>query len=144
MKESMARMIGLVETLVQNQSQPPLLNDLEQANVLWARHMADGGDTTAEYEAVGITTMVQDEDSGGNPMHEARNSLRRQTTSVQRPVACSEGVWLPADQAGPSRPAAEGGEVPAQPSSVFERLGPLPRDTTRHVPAYAGVRIEDA
>ena len=34
MEESTARMTGLVETLVQNRSQPPLLTDAEQADVL--------------------------------------------------------------------------------------------------------------
>ena len=37
MEESMAWMGGLVEILVQNQSQPPLLTDAEQAGVLRAR-----------------------------------------------------------------------------------------------------------
>ena len=37
MEESMTRMSGLVEDLVQNQSQPPLLTDAEQAGVLRAR-----------------------------------------------------------------------------------------------------------
>ena len=37
MEESMARMNGLMETLVQNQSPPPLLMDAEHASVLRAR-----------------------------------------------------------------------------------------------------------
>ena len=37
MEESMARMSGLVEILVQNQSRPPLLTKAEQADVLRAR-----------------------------------------------------------------------------------------------------------
>ena len=34
--------------------------------------------------------------------------------------------------------------MPAQPSSVFERLGLLPRDTTTHAPVHVGVCVEDA
>ena len=37
MEESMARMNGLMKTLVHNQSTPPLLTDAEHANVLRAR-----------------------------------------------------------------------------------------------------------
>ena len=50
---------------------------------------------------------------------------------------------MPADQAGPSRPAAEDG-TPGQPGSVFTRLGPLPRDTARRAPVRAGASPEDA
>ena len=40
MEESIARMSSLVETLVQNQSQPPLLTEAEQVDVLRARFQA--------------------------------------------------------------------------------------------------------
>ena len=95
MEESMARMTGFVETLVQNRSQPPLLTDSEQADVLRARRRVNGEDTTAVLEAAGITVAGQDEASGSNPAHEAHNSRRRQTASAQRPAARSRGVRLP-------------------------------------------------
>ena len=47
-EESMVRMIGLVERLVKNWSQPPLLMDAEQADVLQARQMADDEEAVAE------------------------------------------------------------------------------------------------
>ena len=75
--------------------------------MLQARHRADGEDATAVLETVGINAAVQDEDSGGNPAHEAHNSRRQRTASTQRPAALSERVRLTADQAGPSRPVAE-------------------------------------
>ena len=41
MKESMARICGLMEILVQNQSQLPLITDVEQADVLRTRLQAE-------------------------------------------------------------------------------------------------------
>ena len=58
MEESMARMTGLVENLVQNRSQPPLLTYAEQADVLRARHRAEGEDAAAVLEAKGINAAV--------------------------------------------------------------------------------------
>ena len=52
-------------------------------------------------------------------------------------------MQLPADQAGPSRPANEG-EAPDQPDSVFDRLGHLSRDIAGRVPARTGVHIKNA
>ena len=57
----MARMTGLVETFVPNRNQPPLLTDAEQAEVLRARHRADGEDDTAVLQALGINAAAQDE-----------------------------------------------------------------------------------
>ena len=84
MDESMARMTRLVATLVQNQSPPPLLTNAEQADVLRARHRADGEDVSAVLEAVRITAVPQDEEAGGNPAHGAHNSCRRLIGSTQR------------------------------------------------------------
>ena len=55
MEESMARMSGLVEILVQNQSQPPLVADAEQADVLWAWLEAEQKKATVEVAAEGTT-----------------------------------------------------------------------------------------
>ena len=44
----MARMSSMVETLVQNQSQPLLLTDAKQANILRARLQAGSENATAE------------------------------------------------------------------------------------------------
>ena len=60
MEESMARMTGLVETLVHNQSPPPLLTDAEHANVLRARRRAD--DAAANLRTTGDATTTPDED----------------------------------------------------------------------------------
>ena len=55
MEESMVRMSGLVEILVQNQSQPPLVTDAEQADVLWAWLEAEQKKATVEVAAEGTT-----------------------------------------------------------------------------------------
>ena len=123
LKESMATITGLVETLVHNQSPPPLLIDTEHADVLRARRRAD--DAAANLRAVGNVTAAQDEDSGSDPANEAHNSRRWRNAPAQKSATRSGGARLPADQVGPSRPAVEG-EAPDQPGSVFDRLGPLP------------------
>ena len=123
MKESMARMTGLVETLVHNQSPPPLLIDVEHANVLRVRCRADNA--AANLRTVGDATTTPDEDSGSDPAREAHYSRRRRNAPAQKSAARSGGAQLPADPAGPRRPAAEG-ETPVQPDSVFNRLGPSP------------------
>ena len=116
MEESMARMTGLVETLVHNQSPPPFLTDAEHASVLRARRRAD--DAAADLRAAGDVNATPDEgSSGGDPAHETHPSRRRRNTPAQKSTTRSGGSQLPADPPGPSRPAAEGG-TPAQPGSV--------------------------
>ena len=112
--------------------------------MLRAWHKASNKDTVAVLEALGTTAAAQDEDSGGNPMHGDRDSRRRRAAPAQRPVTRSGGVWLPTNSTGPSRPTAERGGAPARPNSVFGRLGLLPRDTTMHTPAQAGIHAKDA
>ena len=85
----MVRMTGLVETLVQNRSQPPLLTDVKQTDVLLEWHKADGEDATVVLEAVGIIAMAQDKDSGSNPAHESYNSRHWRIVLAQRPTARS-------------------------------------------------------
>ena len=58
MEESMARMNGLMETLVHNQSPPPLLTDAEYANVLRARRRAD--DVAADLRAADDVNTTPD------------------------------------------------------------------------------------
>ena len=129
MEESMARMNGLMETLVHNQSPPPLLTDAEHANVLRARRRAD--DAAADLRAADDVNTTPDEGSSdGDLVHENHHSCRRRNAPAQKSTTRSRGPQLPADLVGPSRPAAGGG-TPAQPGSVFTRLGPLQRDTTR-------------
>ena len=141
MEESMARMNGLMETLVHNQSTPPLLTDAEHANVLRARRRAD--DAVADLQAAGDVNATPDEgSSGGDPARETHHSRRRRNAPAQKSTARSGGPQLPADPAGPSRPAAEGG-MPAQLGSVFTRLGPLQRDTTKRAPARTGAIPEE-
>ena len=135
MEESMARMTGLVETLVHNQSPLPLLTYAEHADVLRAQRRAD--DTAANLRVAGDVSTAQDEDSGSDPTREAHNSRRRRNAPAQKSTTRSGGLQLPADPVGPSRPAA-GGETPAQPGSVFTRLGPLQRDSIRRAPARWG------
>ena len=125
-EETMARMTGLVETLVHNQSPPPLLTDAEHANVLRARRRAD--DAAADLRAADDVNTAPDEvSSDGDLVHETHHSCRRRNAPAQKSTTRSRGPQLPADPVGPSRPAA-GGEAPAQPGSVFTRLGPT---TTR-------------
>ena len=126
MEESMVTMTSLVETLIQSRSQPPLLTDTEQADVLRARLRADNKDAAVEQGARGTTAAARDRDSSGESTHEARNPRSRRTAAVNRPAAHSVGVWLPTDQAGPSRSATEEGGTLAQPNSIFERLEPYP------------------
>ena len=138
----MARMTGLVETLVHNQSPPPLLTDAEHANVLRARRRAD--DAAADLRAAGDVNATPDEgSSNGDPARETHHSRRRRNVPAQKSTTRSGGPQLPADPAGPSRPTAEGG-TPAQPGSVFTRLGPMQRDTTRRAPARVGTSSGDA
>ena len=49
---------------------------------------------------------------------------------------------MPANPVGTSRPVA-GGVAPTQPGSVFTRLGPVQRDTTKRAPACTGAIPED-
>ena len=106
MEESMARMTGLVETFVHNQSPPPLLTDAEHANVLRARCRAD--DAAANLRTAGDAAATPDEDSGSDPAREAHHSRRRRNAPAQKSAARSGGAQLPAVPVGPSRPAAEG------------------------------------
>ena len=141
MEESMARMTGLVETLVHNQSPPPLLTDAENADVLRAWCRAD--DAAADLRTIGNVTATPDEgSSGGDPARETHRSRRRRNAPAQKSTTRSRGPRLPNDPVGPSRPAVEGGTL-GQPGSVFTRLGPLPRDTARRAPVRAGASPED-
>ena len=141
MEESMARMNGLMETLVHNQSPPPLLTDAEHANVLRARRRAD--DAAAGLRAADDVNTTPDEiSSDGDHAHETHHSRRRRNAPAQKSTTRSRGPQLPADPVGPSRPAA-GGEAPAQPGSVFTRLGPLQRDTIRRAPAGVGANPDE-
>ena len=70
----MARMAGLEEALVHNQSPPPLLTDAEHADVLRARRRAD--DAAANLRTTGDVTATLDEDSGSDLAREAHNSCR--------------------------------------------------------------------
>ena len=137
----MARITGLVETFVHNQSPPPLLTDAEHANVLRARRRAD--DAAANLRTARDATTTPDEDSGSDPAREAHHSRRRRNAPAQKSATRSGGAQLPVDPAGPSHAAAEG-ETPVQPDSVFNRLGPLPRGIAGHAPVCAGVRTEGA
>ena len=140
--EELARMTGLVETLIHNQSPPLLLTDAEHVDVLRARHRVD--DAAADLRTAGNVTATLDEgSSGGDPARETHHSRRRKNAPAQKSNTRSGGPQLPTDPAGPLRPATEGG-TPSQPGSVFTRLGLLPRDATRKAPVHAGAIPEDA
>ena len=72
-------MAGLVETLVNNQSPPPLLTDAEHAKVLRARRRAN--DVAANPRAAGGVTVAPDGDSDRDPVLEALDSRRRKKAS---------------------------------------------------------------
>ena len=101
----MARMTGLVETLVHNLSPPPLLTDAEHANVLRAWRRAD--DASATLRTVGDIAAAQDEDSGSDPARDPCNSHRRRNAPAQKSATRSGEVRLPTDHAGPSRPRSK-------------------------------------
>ena len=108
MEESMARMTRLMETLVHNQSPPPLLTDAEHADVLRARRRAD--DAAANLWTAGNVTTTPDEgSSGSDPARETHYSRRWRNAPGQKSTTRSGGPQLPTDPAGPSRPTAEGG-----------------------------------
>ena len=141
MEESMARMNGLMETLVHNQSPPPLLTDAEHANVLRARRKAD--DVAANLRnADDVNTTPEEGSSECGLAHEIHHSHRRRTAPAQKYTAHPGGPQLPANPVGTSRPVAEG-VVPTQPGSVFTRLGPVQRDTTKRAPARTGAIPEE-
>ena len=72
-------MAGLVETLVNNQSPPPLLTDAEHAKVLRARRRAN--DVAANPRAAGGVAVAPDGDSDRDPVLEALDSRRRKKAS---------------------------------------------------------------
>ena len=79
----MARMNGLMETLVHNQSPPPLLTEAEHANLLRARRRAD--DAAADLRAADDVNTTPDEGSSeGGLAHEAHLSRRRRTAPAQK------------------------------------------------------------
>ena len=100
---SMARMSGLVETLVQNQSQPLLLTGREQADVLRAQLQAERRKAAAEV-AAGGTTEADPEESADALAHHHRNW---RTIMVCEPGAHTGGVRSLVVQARGSRPAAD-------------------------------------
>ena len=106
MEESMARMTGLVETLVHNQTPPPLLTDAEHASVLRARRRAD--DAAVNLRTVGDASAAPDEDSGSDPTREVPHSRRRRHAPAPKSATRSGGAQVPVDPVGPSCPAAAG------------------------------------
>ena len=93
MEESMARMTGLVETLVHNQSPPPLLTEGEHANVLRARRRAD--DAAVNLRIAGDAAAAPDKNSGSDPAREAHHSRRRRNAPAQKFATRSGGAQLP-------------------------------------------------
>ena len=122
MEESMARMNGLMDTLVQKQSSPPLLTDAEHISVLRARRKAEEVANNLR-NADEVDTTPEEGSSECDLAHEALHSRRRRTAPAQKSTAHPGGQQLPVNPAEPSRPVAEG-VGPVQPSSVFARLGP--------------------
>ena len=112
-EESMVRMTDLVETLVKTWSQPLLLTDAEQADLLRARPRADDEETATEQDARGTTAVARDRNSGGESTYKAHNPHNRWRAALRRPAAYSEGARLLPDQAALSRPAAKGSRTPA-------------------------------
>ena len=99
MEESMTRMSGVVEDLVQNQSQPPLLTDAEQADVLRARlqaeRLAEREKAAAEVAAEDTTVADPEEDSSDGSKAETHNPRSRRNTKMRKPAAHTEGVRPP-------------------------------------------------
>ena len=141
MEESMTRMNGLMETLVQKQSSPPLLTDAEHVSVLRARRRAEEVANNLR-NAGDVETTPEEGSSECDLAREALHARRRRTAPVQKSTAHPGGQQTPTNLAEPSRPMAEG-EGPVQPGSVFARLGPSQRDTTQRAPARPGAVHED-
>ena len=58
----MARMRGMMETLVQHQSQPPLFTDREQADMLWLRLRVEQKKAAVEVAIESTTEADSEED----------------------------------------------------------------------------------
>ena len=141
MEESMTRMNGLMETLVQKQSSPPLLTDAEHISVLRARRRAEEVANNLQ-NAGNVETTPEEGSSECDLARGALQSRRRRTVPVPTSTAHPGGQQIPTDPAGPSRPMVEG-VAPVQPGSVFARLGPFQRDTTQGAPSRPGAVPED-
>ena len=91
----MAHMSGLVETLVQNQSQPLLLNDREQVDVIRARLQAERKKAVVEVATGGTIEADTEEKSTDGSEVETRNPRSRRNTTACKPAACTEGARPP-------------------------------------------------
>ena len=88
-------MSGMMETLVQNQSQPPLLIDTELADVLHARLQAEQKKAAVEVAASGTTEADPKEDSAHGSDAETCNPHNPRTTTVRERAARTRGAWPP-------------------------------------------------
>ena len=63
-EDFMVCMSSMVETLVQNQSQPMFLTGEEKADILWTRHQAEQRKTAAELATGGGNTATRERSDG--------------------------------------------------------------------------------
>ena len=131
MENSMARMSGLVETVVQKQSRPLLLTDNEQADVLQAQLQAEQKKAAFEVAAGGTTEVSPEEKSADGSQDETHNPCNCRTTTARELVARTGDAPPPVVRTGGSRPTVIVVEESAQSRSVLDRLGLLLREPVR-------------
>ena len=84
MEEFMAKMNGVLETLVQNQSRSPLLTSKEQTDMLRARFQAEQREAATGVAAGGTTEANPEAEAGGSGAP-VQNPSSRRTTMVPSP-----------------------------------------------------------
>ena len=92
--------------MVQNQSQPSLLTDAEQAKVLRAQLRAEREKAAGEVAAGGDTAADPKEDSIDGSDAETHNLRSCKTTKSSKPAAHTRGVWPSVVRTRGSRPTA--------------------------------------
>ena len=97
-EESMARMSSLVEILVQNQSQPLLLTDAEQADVLRERLQAEREKAAADLATGGSNTADREDDSADGSDSETRNPRSQRNVSARKSATHTGGMQPPVVQ----------------------------------------------
>ena len=106
MEEFMAKMNGVLETLVQNQSRSPLLTSKEQTDMLRARFQAEQREAATGVAAGGTTEANPEAEAGGSGAP-VQNPSSRRTTTVRELAAHTEGVRSLVVRAEGSRPIAD-------------------------------------